>query len=96
MKTYIISIPDAANETAVQAALAELLDKRLITLEPRVDELFSPVSEAEFADEIRTALASPVLSDDEARKGLDDRIAEADQQPRISFAEARQRLGLEP
>ena len=70
MKTYILRVPDAANEAAVQTALAGLLAQHLIVLEPDVNDLFDPVSEAEFAAEVRAALAAPVLSATEARTYL--------------------------
>ena len=70
MKTYILQVPDAATEAAVEAALAELLQQRRIVLESDTDALFSPLSEEEFAAELRRALASPKLSLDEARAYL--------------------------
>ena len=127
MKTYLLTVPDAAKEGAVQAALVELLARHLIVLEPEASRLFDPVSEEAFTDELRAALQSPVLSGsaptpnqwvaelrraeasgettltkEEAKarfspqvsQELNDRITEAERQPRLSFAEARQRLGL--
>ena len=70
MKTYLLTVPDAANEGAVQAALAELLARHLIVLEPETSRLFDPMSEEAFADELRAALQSPVLSAEQARAYL--------------------------
>ena len=61
MKTYTLTVPDAADEAAVQAALAGLLARNLIVLEPEEGRLFDPVSEEAFAGELRAALQSPAL-----------------------------------
>ena len=70
MKTYILRVPDAANEAAVQTALAQLLAQHLIVLEPEASHLFDPVPETEFAAQLQAALAAPVLSGTEARAYL--------------------------
>ena len=70
MKTYILSVPDEANDPAVRAALADLLAQRLIVLQTDEAEAMPPLSEAAFAANVRAALTSPVLAATEARAYL--------------------------
>ena len=70
MKTYILSVPDEANDPAVQAALAELLAQHLIVLETDEAAAMPPLSEAAFGANVRAALASPGLSAAAARAYL--------------------------
>ena len=70
MKTYILQVSDDTTDPAVHAALAELLKQQLITLSSAPSSLFGPLSEKEFAEELRQALDSPVLSAEQARRYL--------------------------
>ena len=98
MKTYTLTVPDAADEAAVQAALAGLLARNLIVLEPEEGRLFDPVSEEAFAGELRAALQSPALPMGTALTAdqwLDElRRAEASGETTLTKEEARARFGL--
>ena len=67
MRTYILGVPDDNTDPAVHAALADLLRQHLITFAPAANNLLAPLSEEEFAAELRQALDSPVLSADQAK-----------------------------
>lgn len=74
MKTIVLHVPEPANEAAVLAALAELLDKKMIELDPDLPLAWPgpPLSATAYTAKLTQALASP----------------------RMSFEEAKQRLGL--
>lgn len=69
MKTYLLTIPDAATEVAVHAALADLLAQHRIVLEAD-DAAMPPLSAAEIAADVTRGLAQPGLTRAEAEAWL--------------------------
>ena len=70
MKTYLLTIPDAATDAAVHAALADLLAQHRIVLEADDAPTMPPLSAAEIADDVVRGLAQPGRSRAEAEVRL--------------------------
>ena len=72
MKTLILHVPEPTNEAAVLAALAVLVDKKLIELDSDLPLGWpgQPLSNAELHAQIEASLSSPRMSAEEAIKRL--------------------------
>jgi hypothetical protein len=72
MKTIVLHVPDEADEATVMAALAELLDKKLIEMDTELPMSWPgpPLTAEAYADKLGQALAAPRLSVEDARKRL--------------------------
>ncbi|WP_310398161.1 hypothetical protein [Hymenobacter sp.] len=66
MKTYLLSIADEPTDRAVRAALADLLAKRLVTIESESDSA-PPPTEAAIESDILQARQQPGISLSEAK-----------------------------
>ena len=72
MKTLILHIPEPAHETAVLAALADLLASKMIALDGDLPLGWpgAPLSPEAYETRLRAALAAPRVSAEEALQRL--------------------------
>lgn len=72
MRTIVLHVPDEADEAAVLAALAALLDKKLIELDTDLPLSWPgpPLAATAYADKLGQALTAPRMSAEDAKKRL--------------------------
>lgn len=72
MKTLILHIAEPAHEAAVLAALMELLDKKMVTLDSDLPLGWpgAPLTASAYEARLTAALAAPRLSAEEAMQRL--------------------------